>query len=311
MGIILLWNVAHLHGEENALDSTSKVNLQLLTTHIAVYETRQFTAAAAELHVSQSTISKRIAALEDTLGVALFVRHTASDVVPTRAGHEVYETASSICGLWSNLVLETSRDSLQPTPFTLLLSHTASSTLLPKIIQHIQPGLSALDFSAKTMNSDNIADAIVNKQAQMGIVEKPVETDSARLSTLCEDHLVLAGKRDGRQGRDSVWLVREAGSGVRYYTDLFFRTSNIRPSTIIELDSNEKICAVLSRGIGCSVISRASAPAGIPIVELGGEFTRHYFAMTPKTGLSLRQSSLARNITELLQGRDSTMGGKS
>ncbi|HEY6500028.1 MAG TPA: LysR family transcriptional regulator [Streptosporangiaceae bacterium] len=43
-------------------------------TFVAVAEAGQFSAAAAELDVSQQAVSKRVAALEKDLGVALFVR---------------------------------------------------------------------------------------------------------------------------------------------------------------------------------------------------------------------------------------------
>lgn len=43
-------------------------------TFVAVAEAAQFSAAAAELGVSQQAVSKRVAALEKDLGVALFVR---------------------------------------------------------------------------------------------------------------------------------------------------------------------------------------------------------------------------------------------
>ena len=46
------------------------------------------------------------------------------------------------------------------------------------------------------------------------MVEKPIISESVERVTLCEDELVLAGDPSG------VWLVREQGSGVRYYTEL-------------------------------------------------------------------------------------------
>ena len=59
----------------------------LLETLIAVYETGQFTIAADELKVSQSTVSSRIASLEAMVGAPLFVRHAKSDVTPTEGRH--------------------------------------------------------------------------------------------------------------------------------------------------------------------------------------------------------------------------------
>ncbi|MCI1831878.1 MAG: LysR family transcriptional regulator [Bifidobacterium sp.] len=277
------------------------VNLEVLSTLIAVFETGQFTAAAAELRISQPTVSKRIATLEHMMGVPLFTRHVAGDVVATHAGRQVYDAAVSICATWSDLMSTASRGLLTPTSFTLLLSHTASSTLLPGIVEGLQPEFPSMDFRVRTMNSDSIAQAIIGKQAQMGIVEKTIDTDSVDLTALREDRLTLAGCLDLEYARDTVWLVREPGSGVRYYTDLFLRISGLHPRATIELDSNEKICAVLAEGIGCSVISQDSVPPGVPTSGLGSEFVRHFYALTPKTGLNSTQKLLSRTIMGLLR----------
>ena len=65
----------------------------LLETLVAVYEVGQFTLAADELKVSQSTVSSRIAQLEQMVGAPLFVRNAKSDVTPTQAGRMLYQTA--------------------------------------------------------------------------------------------------------------------------------------------------------------------------------------------------------------------------
>ena len=72
----------------------------LLETLVAVYEVGQFTLAADELKVSQSTGSSRIAQLEQMVGAPLFVRNAKSDVTPTQAGRMLYQTAIGIDGLW-------------------------------------------------------------------------------------------------------------------------------------------------------------------------------------------------------------------
>jgi DNA-binding transcriptional LysR family regulator len=60
---------------------------------IAVAEHKTLTAAARRLRVSQPTVGRRIAALERTLGVALFLR-SARGWIPTAAGIRLVESAS-------------------------------------------------------------------------------------------------------------------------------------------------------------------------------------------------------------------------
>lgn len=306
------------------------ISFTLLNTLVAVYETREFTAAADELGIAQSTVSKRIATLEDVFGLSLFVRRSKSELLPTPAGRRLYSSAAGLLQQWSDAVYHMSANNFQKTPFSLLLSHTASSTLLPQVIQGMQSSLDTTDFSAHTMNSEQILESIVKKHAHMGIVEKPMSTDVLRLDVLREDRLVLAG--DYRQHRgmgehghparsgagassttssafpgegevspDALWLVREAGSGVRYFTDLFFRTVGLSPSRVVELDSNEKIRSVLASGVGCTILSQDSVPEGIATVDLGDSFIRHFYALTPKTGLNPDQRMLVEKIIALLR----------
>ena len=80
------------------------------------------------------------------------------------------------------------------------------------------------------------------KAVQLGVVEKPIVNDSVDRVTLREDRLVLAGDPHG------VWMVREHGPGVRYYTDLYFKTVGSMPSRMIEVANNAAIGAALAAG---------------------------------------------------------------
>ncbi|MFT8858288.1 LysR family transcriptional regulator [Bifidobacterium aquikefiri] len=314
------------------------INFTVLNTLIAVFETREFTAAADELKISQSTVSKRIAGLETVFGKALFIRRTKGELQPTDAGRSLYADATQLIQMWNTTVYHMTEKNFQKTPFTLLLSHTASSTLLPQLIRGLKSQLNTTNFSMRTMNSDHIISSMVNKSAHMGIIEKPITTDLVNLKILCEDQLVLAGDitgvtqttsedmkpnsphnsssaneksqlaMDGMEKRKTsnpvhsgVWLVRESGSGVRYFTDLFLQSEGISPENIVELDSNEKIKAALSAGIGCTVMSQNSVPAGVTTRKLGTPFIRNFYAVTPKSGLNPAQHEIADTIVSLLQ----------
>ena len=65
-------------------------NLQDLLAFVAVARERSFTKAAAQLGVSQSTLSHTLRALEERLGLRLLTRTTRS-VAPTEAGQRVLE----------------------------------------------------------------------------------------------------------------------------------------------------------------------------------------------------------------------------
>ena len=251
----------------------------LLETLVAVYEVGQFTLAADELKVSQSTVSSRIAQLEQMVGAPLFVRNAKSDVTPTQAGRMLYQTAIGIDGLWRDTREQIARVQEAREPLAVSFSHTTAAILLPKALPVMARNMDGFD-----LNSDAILEQASMKAVQLGVVEKPIVNDSVDRVTLCEDRLVLAGEPDG------VWMVREHGSGVRYYTDLYFKTAQVVPARTMEVSSNAAIVA-------------AAVPAGVPVQrELGDEFVRRFYALVPRSGLTHDQRELAETIIAALRG---------
>ena len=170
----------------------------LLETLVAVYEVGQFTLAADELKVSQSTVSSRIAQLEQMVGAPLFVRNAKSDVTPTQAGRMLYQTAIGIDGLWRDTREQIARVQEDREPLAVSFSHTTAAILLPKALPVMARNMDGFDFAVQMMNSDAILDQASMKAVHLGVVEKPIVNDSVDRVTLCEDRLVLAGIDHGR-----------------------------------------------------------------------------------------------------------------
>lgn len=268
----------------------------LLETLVAVVEIGQFTLAADELKVSQSTVSSRIAQLERMVGAPLFERHAKSDVTPTEAGMLLYRAATGIGDSWREACEQIAASREHREPFLALFSHTASEVLLPSALAAATPELTQFDLRTATLNSDAILEHTGMKTAQLGIVEKPIVNESVSRVTLRADRLVWAGAQDG------VWLVREHGSGVRYYTDLLFKTFGTMPTHSIEVASNAAIVASLAAGFGQSIVSQAAVPGHVPTRELSGEFVRRFYALIPRSGLSRVQRALAHTMVDAMRG---------
>jgi DNA-binding transcriptional LysR family regulator len=266
--------------------------LTALDTFIAVYETRQFVAAAAQLHVSQSTVSDRIAALEKQVGHRLFERMPRRDVVPTAAGERLYASARAMSAEWGSALADIDADAHAREPFRILTSHTATHVVLPKVLLATSPSLGKLAVSAGVRNSDEIFAAVSGREIEFGIIEKPLSGESVVRSALMHDQLVHAGRPE------QPWLIREEGSGVRYYTDVFFRRMERRPGNVVEISSNEAICRALESGFGQSIVSKASIADFVPRDELDSEFTRTFYALTPRSGLSAVQKRVVAEIVD-------------
>src|SRR6478672_12297673 len=73
-----------------------RVNLNNVAAFVAVARERSFTRAAAQLGLSQSSVSHTISALEAKLGVRLLTR-TTRGVSPTEAGERLLATVGPYC----------------------------------------------------------------------------------------------------------------------------------------------------------------------------------------------------------------------
>lgn len=71
------------------------MELEQLRIFCAAAERRSFSAAAAELYISHSTVSRAVAELERELGAELFER-SARGAEPTEAGRELLSGARQL-----------------------------------------------------------------------------------------------------------------------------------------------------------------------------------------------------------------------
>lgn len=86
-------NVAHNRGVKLLRTHFSLANLQVF---VAVARLGSFTRAAEHIHLTQSAVSKQVAAMEEALGISLFVR--AGGVRLTPAGHDFLEKIEPALG---------------------------------------------------------------------------------------------------------------------------------------------------------------------------------------------------------------------
>ena len=75
------------------------MDTELARTFLEIVRTRSFVRAAEQLHVSQTTVSARVRALEERLGRPLFIRNKKGAAL-TAAGEQFLRYAPSFLQLW-------------------------------------------------------------------------------------------------------------------------------------------------------------------------------------------------------------------
>ncbi len=260
---------------------------------------RSFSAAAAELRISQPAISKHIAELEHILGLELVERARRGAL--TSAGDFVAnyvlraEALLVQAGLGATQFRKSGSGSV-----AVVASSLTGTYLLPEIIaefQHSHPGVRV------TLQLGSAAQAIEllrSHRAELGFVAGgAVAAPEIETEPLLEYEVVIVGKSalvPRRPTHDSLekltWISREEGSATRVSSDAGLARLGIVPRRRLELPSNEALVYALKRGYGIAAISRYVVAAELRTGSLAVVHVRGWNV---------------RNVVSLLRVRDARL----
>jgi DNA-binding transcriptional LysR family regulator len=224
---------------------------------------RSFSAAAAELRISQPAISKHIAELETALGLKL-VERTRRDGLLTKAGDFV---ANHVLRAESLLV----QAGLGATQFrasgsgivAVVASSLTGGYLLPGIIADFQHSNPNVRVTLQVATAGRAVELLRLHRAELGFIAGIVTAPEIETEPLFEYDIVIVGKPGlvpRPLSRDSfeevTWISREEGSATRTSSDAGLAQLGIAPRRRLELPSNEAIIHALKRGYGIAAISR-------------------------------------------------------
>lgn len=263
---------------------------KLLETFRVVYETRNFSKAGEVLFISQPSVSSQIKHLEAELKTTLFLRNGRKEIVATPQADLLYQGTLNLLEDWNGLLSELSSERDQLVVCRIAASHTFAVYLLPQLMKELVPFFPEISFSIRLLNSVEVLEALSKHEVDVGFIEKPLSTGKVQRYTLMEDQLVLAGKPDA-----APWLVREASSGVYYYTKRYLEENNLTPP-LLEVHNNEVIREMLKSGIGRSIISKRAAE-GLIYEELPEGYRRNFYLLQRE---GLDSEELSRCIAFIL-----------
>ncbi len=265
----------------DASGSYGSSELPHLATFTRVAERGSFTAAAADLGVTQAAVSQRIAALERTLRVALFDRG-AGRITLTQAGERLYTLAREIQSLHRE-----ARERLSGLHSSIMgdLPIAASSIpaecYLPALLALFHKRFPEIHVRARVGDSASVMKDVTQGLAALGLVGQKAETRSLESEPIGADRLVLIlppGHSLARKKNMTLaqlirlpLIIREPGSGTRcaLQKGLERAGSSLAAMTIaVELGSNAAIKDAVIRGLGASFVSRSAVARELAAGEL-------------------------------------------
>ena len=269
------------------------MSIRLLRTLVAVADSRTFSAAADQVHVTHAAVSQQMQTLESDLNITLFDRSKRTPEL-TPIAHQIVRKARQLIMDYDNLVSSVVDDDglnsevtfgALPTILTGLAPRAMAllRTRFPQLRVHICPALTGDLLS--DIERGRLDTAILSKPhlLPLGIefkelVTEPLELIASTKMTGSDPVSLLKTQPFIRFNRNAV---------VGTLIDNWFMSKRIRVSEIMELDSLEAIESMVHANLGVSIVAKRTVQPynAIPLkrVSLGAD------APTRCLGLAYRQ----------------------
>ena len=151
------------------------MDTQNLSAFVEVAESRSFSKAGERLHLSQPAISKRIAALETTIGGALFDR-VGRQVLLTDAGRTLLPYARQVLQqIEDGRRAITALSGAVAGRLSIGTSHHIGLHRLPPVLRQFTGAYPQVDLDIHFMDSEDACAAVLHGKLELGIVTLPTE----------------------------------------------------------------------------------------------------------------------------------------
>ncbi|HEX7080180.1 MAG TPA: LysR family transcriptional regulator [Gammaproteobacteria bacterium] len=228
----------------------TRFRMRQLVAYIAVYEHRNIQAAARELSLDHSTVSKSISEIEDILETELFARHTRG-VTPTPAADILYRHARQIVNQCARTAAELSQINSEPSTHIVIGCVSYLDTVAVKALTR---------FKAQREEGQIIRLVFgrtkdLHRRLQLGEIDLVI----SRLG-IAEDHgdiqcvkaydvgdIIVARSDHPCAGRDDIslddlihfpWILPPPNNPFRSYLEgLFYHEGLPLPSNVFEIAS--------------------------------------------------------------------------
>lgn len=165
------------------------MDIQLAKTFLEIMSAGSFQEAAKRLHVTQTTVTARVKALEESLGCRLFIRNRAGASL-TQEGERFVEHAKTLVFTWQRAKLDLSKPSDKASGLVVGVENSLWNPLLVETINQLLVEKQNIVFDARIEE-----ESLLIKQLDQGIldavlVHKPSYRSNVVVELLMEEKLI-------------------------------------------------------------------------------------------------------------------------
>ena len=244
------------------------MTLDQLRIFVAVAEREHVTRAAEALNLTQSAVSSAVTTLEARHGVALFDR-VGRSIVLNAAGQVFLIEARAVLAR-AAAAQEALNDlgDLKRGRLSIQASQTIAGWWLPSRLAAFHACHAGIQIDVTIGNTRDVARAVIEGEAEVGLVEGELDEPVLSRTVLDHDELVLvvaAGHPQAQAGaarpdlKAMTWVLREPGSGTRSAFEAALAAHSLSVNDLdvaMSLPGNEAVAGAVEAGAGAAVVSR-------------------------------------------------------
>lgn len=172
-----------------------KMDLRVLRYFLTVAKEQSFTKVARQLHITQPTLSRQLAALEEELGTALFDR-SGHSITLTEKGILLKRRALEIIDLEDQIVEEfKGSEEVIEGKITIGCGEFAAVEMLAEICKSYQQSYPMAQIALHTGTADTIFEMMNKGLVDIGLFMEPVNTEGLAYIRLPESDCWVVGMR--------------------------------------------------------------------------------------------------------------------
>jgi DNA-binding transcriptional LysR family regulator len=300
--------------------------LRHIRAFLKIAETRNFTRAANDLHISQSALTVQVQQLEESLGVRLFDRNKRG-VTLTAAGKDVFGPLQRLFND-AQTIVEHARDlSSASTGFVSIAAlPTVCAGPLPEVVRTFLDSYPGIRVQISDVIAERVREAVLKREVDFGIGALHGRDVDLRATPLFQDRLVVFTSPGHPLSEKRTVTLREASahglilpgraSSVREAIEAIAHRERLLLDIRYETNFMPTALAFVRANLGIAILPESAAgidTSDFMIVGFNNRFANRQIELLQRrdAALSPASESLVRHLLQKLHVRKRQDGSAS
>ena len=248
-----------------------RISMRQLQVFGTVARLGSYTRAAAELHLSQPTVSMQIKKLENDIGLPL-IEQVSKKLSLTEAGKALQVAANEILETLGRFEMEVEDQKGMRTGYLHFAVVSTANYFAPRLLGQFRQQYPGIKVSLEVTNREHILERMRNNSDDIYLIGKPPESSDLEFQPYLPNPMVVVAPKDHKYAKrktvsllevaDEPFILREQGSGTRIAVEQKFTDAGLKLNIGMELGNNESIKQGITGRLGIAVLSLHTLTSG-------------------------------------------------